>query len=33
MTGKPYVGYPKYFPAGLSATGEEIKDAKATTSR
>ncbi len=26
MTGKPYVGYPKYFPPGLSSTGEEIKD-------
>ncbi len=27
MTGKPYVGYPKYLPAGTSAVGEEIKDA------
>lgn len=26
MTGKPYAGYPKYIPAGLSSTGEEIKD-------
>ena len=25
MTGKPYVGYTKYIPAGLSSTGEEIK--------
>jgi anaerobic selenocysteine-containing dehydrogenase len=25
MTGKPYVGYTKYIPAGLSTTGEEIK--------
>jgi anaerobic selenocysteine-containing dehydrogenase len=24
MTGKPYVGYTKYIPAGLSSTGEEI---------
>lgn len=26
MTGKPFVGYTKYIPAGLSSTGEEIKD-------
>lgn len=26
MTGKPYVGYTKYIPAGLSSTGEEIVD-------
>lgn len=26
MTGKPFVGYAKYFPPGLSATGEEIAD-------
>ena len=26
MTGKPMTGYPKYFPAGLSSTGEEIVD-------
>jgi len=26
MTGKPYAGYTKYIPAGLSSTGEEIKD-------
>lgn len=26
MTGKPFVGYAKYIPPGLSATGEEIKD-------
>jgi len=26
MTGKPYAGYTKYVPAGLSSTGEEIKD-------
>jgi tetrathionate reductase subunit A len=26
MTGKPFVGYPRYFPPGLSSTGEEIKD-------
>ncbi|CAG0934679.1 tetrathionate reductase subunit A [Thermoflexales bacterium] len=25
MTGKPFVGYTKYIPAGLSSTGEEIK--------
>jgi len=25
MTGKPYIGYTKYIPAGLSSTGEEIK--------
>ncbi len=26
MTGKPYAGYTKYIPAGLSSIGEEIKD-------
>ena len=26
MTGKPFVGYAMYIPAGLSSTGEEIKD-------
>jgi len=26
MTGKPFTGYGTYVPAGLSATGEEIKD-------
>jgi len=26
MTGKPYAGYTKYIPAGLSSTGEEIKN-------
>jgi hypothetical protein len=25
MTSKPFVGYTKYIPAGLSSTGEEIK--------
>lgn len=26
MTGKPFIGYAKYIPPGLSSTGEEIKD-------
>ena len=26
MTGKPYIGYPTYIPAGISSLGEEIKD-------
>jgi anaerobic selenocysteine-containing dehydrogenase len=30
MTGKPFVGYTTYIPAGLSSTGEEIPSGKST---